>query len=285
MRWLLALAGAAALATEGALAAEPSASRQDNASLEALELQMAELVNRDRAEHRLPPLAYHKGLAAVARAHCVDMKRNRFFDHDSPRTGGPKDRVGAARIPHRGVAENIAAAATIEIAEKNLMHSPKHRENILHKDFTHIGVGLLRTDDGGLLCTQVFIKAPPDYDIAALHTELIEGINKARLAKGLRRLMPDDTLAEQAYAHSARAAKLGRFDPMWLEDELARRDARRWRMHTAGYYLTDSVTPVIQSEVAQSGSFDHIGVGVVQAPPDSKQPGALWVTIVCAQKK
>lgn len=275
----------AALAACGALGAEAPA-KEDAAeeSLEALELRMAELVNRDRAEHKLPPLAWHKELAAVARSHSQDMKANRFFAHKSPRTGEVKDRVAAARIPARAAGENLARGDTIEFAERSLMNSPKHRENILHKEFTHIGIGLARGDDGLLLVTQVFLRPTPVYDAAAVHGEIAEGINAARLAKGLRRLLPDDTLARQAAAHSARAARLGRFDPAWLEGELAS-DDRRWRIHTAAYYLTDKTAEVIHCEVAQSATFDHFGLGVVQAPAEGKQAGALWVTLVCAQKK
>lgn len=253
-------------------------------SIEALEQRMAELVNRDRAEAGVPPLAYHKGLAAVARAHSADMKANRFFAHDSPRTGKVKDRVAAAAIPNRGVGENIARAATVESAQANLMLSQTHKENILRREFTHIGIGLARDDDGLLLCTQVFMKVPPTYDTAEITRQLVEGINKARLAKGLRRLLDDATLAQQATAHSERAARLGKFDPLWLEGELRRRD-RRWRVHQAAYFLTEDLAEVIQSDVALSAVPDHVGVGVVQSAAKSKEAGALWVTLICAQKK
>jgi len=252
--------------------------------LDALAAQMAELVNRDRAEHKLPPLGYHKGLAAVARAHCADMRANRFFAHDSPRTGSAKDRIAAARIPNRGSGENLAFALTIEVAEKNLMNSPKHKENILSPQFTHVGIGLLRADDGHLMVTQVFIKAVPIHDVAAVRDQIAEGVNKERLAKGLRRLLPDDALSELALEHSLRSAKLGKHDPLWLEDQISRRD-KRWRLTIGGYYLTDKPDEVIRSDIAFSPSPDHFGVGVVQAPAESKQAGSLWVTILCAQKK
>jgi uncharacterized protein YkwD len=256
----------------------------DDDPLDALGRQMAELVNRDRAEHKVPPLAYHQGLAAVARAHCLDMKANRFFAHESPRTGAVQDRVAAARIPHRGVGENLACAATVGAAEAHLMLSPKHKENILSPTFTHVGIGVLPAEGGLLMCTQVFLREPPVYDVGAVRDQIIEGVNKARLAKGLRRLLVDDTLAAQALAHSERAAKLGKADPLWLDDELSRRD-KRWRLHIAAYFLTENPAQVIASDVALSLSPDHFGVGVVQTPLDSKAAGALWVTLLCGQKK
>lgn len=253
-------------------------------NLEGLERRMGELVNRDRAEHKAPPLAYHPGLAAVARAHCQDMKAHRFFSHDSPRTGKVMDRVLAAGIANRGVGENLARGATVEIAQKMLMASPRHRENILSTTFTHVGVGLVRGDDGWLICTQVFMKAPPVFDPEAVREQIAEGINQARLAKGLRRLVPDDVLSAQALASSLRAAKLGKPDPLWLENELSARD-KRWAVHIAGHFLTDRPDEVIRSDVAMSRSADHFGVGVIQAPPGAKAAGALWITLLCAQKK
>lgn len=265
----------------GLLAAQPGA---EGESLEAAERQMAELLNRERAGRNLPPLIYHSGLAAVARAHCVDMKTHGFFAHESPRTGKVMDRVVGARIPNRGVGENLARGSTIESAHKMLMASPNHRENILSTTFTHVGIGLVRDSDGLLICTQVFMKAPPVFDPALVQQEIAEGINQARLARGLRRLLPDAVLSAQALAHSRRAAELGRADPRWLEAELGARD-KRWALHIVGHFLTDKPEEVIKSDVAMSRLADHFGVGVVQAPLDSKAPGALWVTLVCAQKK
>jgi len=78
--------------------------------IEKLERRMADLVNADRAKHKLPPLAYHNGLAAVGRAHSRDMNDHGFFAHESPRTGKVNDRVAKVGIPNRGVAENLAGA-------------------------------------------------------------------------------------------------------------------------------------------------------------------------------
>ena len=272
----------AVLACRGLAAQAPANAREE--ALEALEARTGELVNRDRVENKLPPLTYHKGLAAVARAHSQDMKDHGFFAHESPTTGKVKDRVAAAGLANRMVGENLARSATVESCETNLMHSPPHKENILGRDFTHVGVGLVRGDDGLLVCTQVFMQAPPVYDVGEVHKQVVAGINAARLAKGLRRLLPDETLARQALAHSERADRLGKFDPLWLEDELRCRD-KRWRLHAAVYFLTDSPDEVVKCDTAMSESFDHFGVGVVQSLPTSKAGGALWITLICGQKK
>jgi uncharacterized protein YkwD len=253
--------------------------------LDALEARLAELLNGERTERKLAPLASHKELAAAARAHSLDMKTNHFFSHESKTTGRVNDRVTKAGIPNRGVAENLARAATAEDAHKFLMQSPKHKENILRPEFTHVGIGIVRGGDGLLLCTQAFMQAPPVYDVAKVRQEIAEGINKARLEKGLRRLIPDDVLSQQALAHSERAARSGEPQPAWLEAELRRGKDRRWRVHEAAYFVTDDLSKVIQSDAALSAQHDHFGVGVAQAPAASKEVGALWITLLCAQKK
>jgi uncharacterized protein YkwD len=266
------------------LAGRAGAGEEPEDLFEALCAQMLELVNRARAEEKVAPLSFHKGAAAVARAHCLDMKANRFFSHESKRTGKVKDRVTKAGIPHRGVAENLARADTVENCFKSLMRSPGHRKNILQPDFAYIGIAFARNDRGLLLCTQVFIQPTPVYDLAEVRRQIVDGINKTRLAKGRRRLILDAKLELQALSHSQRASQLDRPDPIWLEDRLARND-KRWRMHEVAYFLTDKPPDVIGCDVAQSVRYDHFGVGVVQAPAKSKGAGALWVTLICAQRK
>ena len=148
-----------------------------------LEREMLALVNRDRAARKLPPVAWRDDLARVARAHSLDMKTHRFMAHESPRTGKPKDRLNAARIPFRGAGENIAVAPSVPQGQAMLMASPKHRDNILNPKFSHLGIGIHRNDKGWFVITQLFVLPPPTHDVAALHKQIVEGINKARAEK------------------------------------------------------------------------------------------------------
>jgi len=252
--------------------------------LEALAHRLAALVNAERAKEGLKPLAWDDRLAAVALGHCEDMRDNHFFGHESKRTGKAADRAARARIPNRGVAENLARGRTIAICHSALMTSKPHRENILNPDFTHIGVGLLRCDDGRMLCTQVFMVAPPNPDATAMTKRIIAEMNHGRLARGNRRLLPDESLTALALEHSRRAAAAGKHDPRWLEEKL-RAERRRWRLVEVGYFLTDSPEQVAKSPGAQSPQFTHFGLGVVVSPMETKTPGALWVTLICGLKK
>jgi uncharacterized protein YkwD len=274
---LLAASAAAAAATRPREEAKPP--------FDGLERRMAVLVNRDRAKHKLPPLIYSARLAAIARAHSQDMHDHNFMGHESPRTGHSKDRVTRAGIPYRAVGENVAYAPTIEVGESALMQSEGHRANILSPQFARVGIGIVKNETNGWLrITQLFVLPPPLHDAEALRTQMIDGMNAARLKKGFRRLLEDADLTREALRHSERAARVGKADPAWLEQRLAL-DSRRWRIHTALYLLTDKVSDVTGSDVALSPRYGYFGLGVVQSPLAGDARGALWVTLICAQKK
>ena len=82
--------------------------------------------------------------------------------HYSRRTGSVVDRVLAAKISPspRIIAENVGSALSAADAERGFMASPGHRDNILNRAITHVGVGVaVGREEGGtvpLFFTQVF---------------------------------------------------------------------------------------------------------------------------------
>ena len=106
------------------------------------------LLNAERADHDLPPLAVDARLTAAAQRHSEDMGARDFFAHKTPDGRAPSDRIFAAGVPREGsrTGENIAwgveRAATPERLVHAWMKSPGHRANILRSSFTHIGIGI-----------------------------------------------------------------------------------------------------------------------------------------------
>ena len=133
-----------------------------------LELQMWELINRDRADQsyssetrgRAPALQWDDRLAAVARMHSEEMARNGYFSHEGADGSSPAHRVSMAGIKWLSTGENIANCAGVSEAESLFMNEPKfqqnHRWNILNANYTHVGVGIARARDGSLYITQEF---------------------------------------------------------------------------------------------------------------------------------
>lgn len=113
----------------------------------AAEQGMLSLINEEREKNGLLPLAWDEGLAVVARKHSADMFARGFFSHTNSDGESPFDRIAAAGITYKAAGENLAYAATLELAHNGLMRSTGHRANILEVDFGAVGIGII---DGGI---------------------------------------------------------------------------------------------------------------------------------------
>lgn len=111
---------------------------------ESEEKLMVLLMNQSRVEAGLQPLIYDKGLTEETRAHSQDMADNHYFSHTGLNGSQPQDRMKAAGYTNeRLYAENLAYGQVSTIfAHEGLMNSLGHRENILRKEATHVGVGI-----------------------------------------------------------------------------------------------------------------------------------------------
>jgi uncharacterized protein YkwD len=260
----------------------------DAAGAEAV---IARLVNQDRARAGLPPLETDARLAEVARAHSLDMHQHDFVGHVSPSTGAPSDRVKRAKIDAVVVAENVARAYSPEEAERGLMESPGHRANILGRDVTRLGVGVVMTPGLGgvkeLLVTQLFIK-PPERVVASSHEELRKRINELRRGVHVAPLEPDKTLDELAQQTAEQLAK-GELRP-----EHAGEPTERALGHLSRSYsemrtvvASGSGLPQLVQGVAKSvldGSENAVGVGLATGHrPDGS--AAVFAVVVLGARR
>ena len=172
----------------------------------AMERDMFERLNRDRAAGGLPPLAYDEDLAAIGRAHSVDMHDHHFFAHESPTTGTIEnrlDRAGYLAIVGR---ENLAEANDVPTAQAGLMKSPGHHANIMANDVAKIGIGIVKggvLDPENFLFTQVFAKPAVAVTPSRLADDVAQRIDAARKSAGLSPVKHDGRLRELAAAHVA----------------------------------------------------------------------------------
>ncbi len=112
-------------------------------------------VNEIRRNYGLSELSANWQLSRVARYKSQDMHDKHYFSHTSPTYGSPFDMMKAFNISYRYAGENIAMGYTSPTAVVNgWMKSTGHRENILNKNFTEIGVGYVAD---GNYWTQMFI--------------------------------------------------------------------------------------------------------------------------------
>lgn len=123
-------------------------------NIEALEMQLFALINEQRIQNNLTPFQWDPALAAVARAHSIDMDRRDFFDHDNPDGLNPFQRMKLGGINYKKAAENIVGTQTPELMIKSWMNSEGHRKNILNPSYNKTGVGISENKKYGLLGTQ-----------------------------------------------------------------------------------------------------------------------------------
>lgn len=129
-------AAVATAATTKPLAAVYAQIQTQNAS------KVVALVNKERAAAGLKPLVVHTNLTKMAKTKAIDMFKNNYFSHTSPKYGSPFDMMDASGITYRYAGENIGKGQrSAEEVVRDWMNSPGHKANILNPRYNLIGVG------------------------------------------------------------------------------------------------------------------------------------------------
>ena len=116
----------------------------------AFELEVVRLINIERENYNLNPLAINPNLMMAARFHSQEMVELRYFSHRSPHHGRGIYRAemfGHENIQEHvwGVRENISSGVrTPQQVVQAWMNSPGHRAAILGEIYLTIGVGTVQ---------------------------------------------------------------------------------------------------------------------------------------------
>ena len=130
---------------------------------------MTDLINRSRRKHGLPTLKRVSALDKVARRHSVDMQTHHYVGHYSERTGTVTQRLNGIAYPRYTYGENVALNGSILDAHEGLMTSLGHRRNLLSPDYSELGLGMVKGQNGWYI-TQVFSSPGPQTTDAQLAT-------------------------------------------------------------------------------------------------------------------
>jgi len=148
------LAQAQLLSGSGNLFAEKAPDRD-------LEHNVLDLINKQRVENNLPPLAWNHQVAEIARLHSRDMGWNNYFNHRGLDGKMVSDRAETSGIEWHMIGENIAMLGgfsdPIDHVVEGWMQSPGHRKNILDPRWKETGIGIFITANGTYYFTQVFL--------------------------------------------------------------------------------------------------------------------------------
>jgi hypothetical protein len=101
--------------------------------------------NESRAQSGLSELKENKKLDLAALDKAQDMLKNGYFAHFSPNNKSPWDFIIVSGYNYNYAGENLAIGYIdrVELMQAWL-NSPTHKANILNKDFTEIGVAVLK---------------------------------------------------------------------------------------------------------------------------------------------
>jgi len=105
------------------------------------------LINNQRAENNAKNLWYSEALGEIATIRAYDMLNRNYFSHYTPEGTTVFDLLRANNIKYRSAGENLARGypseyVTPENVINAILNSPSHRNNLLEKRYSKIGVGI-----------------------------------------------------------------------------------------------------------------------------------------------
>ena len=135
---------------------QPVPGQDSQGILVSQEQQMLQLLNEERVKNGLKPLTLMPELTNLARLKSKDIIKYNYFSHTSSTYGSFAKMVYDAGIRFYSVGENLAKARDGRHAFYLLMASSGHKANMLSRNFTHVGIGIVQ-DQYGVVVTQIFI--------------------------------------------------------------------------------------------------------------------------------
>lgn len=154
MLWLIAPSLALLLASGAALdelptpqivGARAAFQEYETSSDARAESELLALANRVRARDDLQPFKMDSDLTRAAREHATAMAVHQQLSHQFSGEPALGQRLAAASsLFLQEAAENVALADSVDRVQEALMHSPPHRENLLHPSYNVVGFGVVR---------------------------------------------------------------------------------------------------------------------------------------------
>lgn len=149
-----AASGEDAAVTDTTVAPAPAPVAGDDSAIQA---EVLNLINVERATAGCPALALDPALNTAADGHSEDMAANNYFAHEDLAGNGPGVRIAASGYGGANWAENIATGFPDPAGVvTGWMNSEGHRANILNCAYVHMGIGYAVGGTGTVYWTQVF---------------------------------------------------------------------------------------------------------------------------------
>ena len=121
------------------------------------ELEVFNLINKQRTKNGLSALKIDSEVQNVARIKAQDMVNNNYFSHTSPTYGSPFDMLNSFKVSYKTAGENIAGNSSNSAAVTAWMNSSGHKANILNSSFNYTEIGVVKGSKYGKIYVQMFI--------------------------------------------------------------------------------------------------------------------------------
>jgi hypothetical protein len=141
-------------------------------------------------------------LTLAARRHAVGMAAREQLSHQFPDEPALSDRLTAdCSLRLDGMAENVAYGTNAPAVHQGFMHSPHHRENLLHAAYNVAGIGVVRRGST-LYVVEDFGHSLPAFSAQRAVDLIAESVQRTRADSNLPRLEQKDGSAAQSEACS-----------------------------------------------------------------------------------
>ena len=122
-------------------------------------------INSARADNGMSALGLNSCVVFVANLRSEDMAAKDYFAHESPHGDTAFSLMNEYNVLYGWAGENLARnnypdSESVAVAIRDLMNSPGHRANILHAEFTQMGVGFAVDGANMKYFTMVYVGPP-----------------------------------------------------------------------------------------------------------------------------
>jgi len=232
------------------------------------ERELLDLVNRTRVRAGLNPFRLDDGLSRAARDHASEMAKRRELSHQFAGESELGQRIASeSNLFLIEAAENVASAENVDRAHDGLMHSPPHRENLLHPSYNTIGIGIVRRGDM-LYVVQDFGNSMPKYSAEKAADLLAKSVSRKRAEAHLPDLPKEDGAEARKEACAMSAA-----DSLKTPGSFSGRYLLRYTSSQPDVLPSAALKPL------QDATVKTFSVGSCFAPSKSYPNGMYWVVL------
>jgi uncharacterized protein YkwD len=244
-------------------------------------------MNAERSAVGIPALAWDDAVAGVARDAAGHLR--------TTATGGtaaPFDLVAALKkvdVASPLVLQNPVAATSADEVAALVEMSPVDRSNVLDRQATHAGVGVVPDASKAegprlLFAAQLLVKELPPVDPAAVKKQLAEAIARKRADARAAPVSDDSLLDEIAQAYAAELAT-GRGEiPKARESAIVAPLYQRFRtVNILAGVKTDPLE--FAEEPGVVGQAKAIGIGVAQGTSPTLGKNSVFVVVVTGTRR